>query len=71
MALTEKITCDQCGIVKGPANHWLLWYKVSFGIFIGPWDEDYVKNGHLCGERCAGVMLSKAVEDWGRGNGEA
>jgi len=69
MALTEKITCDVCDIIKDPANHWLLWYKTEFGIFIGPWDDEYKNNGHLCGESCAGKMLSKAIEDWGRGNG--
>ena len=73
MALAEKITCDQCGIVKGPANHWILWHKVGEPgtfIYFSPWDDDYTFKGHLCGESCAGKMLSKSIEEWGKRNGE-
>ena len=68
MALTEKITCDQCGIVKGPANHWILW---SNPLGFEPWGPEYVNLGHLCGESCAGKMLSKSIEEWGKRDGEA
>lgn len=70
MALSERIECDICGIVKGEANHWITYGRYP-ALNFKPWRDDYIDRGHLCGESCAGKMLSKAIEEWGRGNGEA
>ena len=74
MALSEQISCDICGVVKQQANHWILYHSVKGlvpTVYFTPWDYDYTFKGHLCGESCAHKMLAKAIEDWGRGNGEA
>jgi hypothetical protein len=65
MALTEKITCDHCGIVKGEANHWMLW-DLDLNPRFFPWSREYKNEdrGHLCGESCAGKLLSKAIAAW-------
>lgn len=70
MALTEKITCDQCGIVKGPANHWITYGRYP-RLNFSAWRDDYAERGLLCGESCAGKMLSKSIEEWGKRDGEA
>jgi hypothetical protein len=74
MAVTEKITCDICGIQKGEANHWMLWkpeialsgsHGEVGGIRFAPWHKDlYREYSHLCGEACASRLLAKSVEEW-------
>src|SRR3984957_15876966 len=74
MALTEKITCDICGIQKGEANHWMLWSTEFFmpgpngeigGIRFAPWHKDLYRDyHHLCGEACASKLLAKSVTEW-------
>lgn len=65
MALTENVTCDYCDIVKGKANHWILWDLQPHPRFL-PWSEKYKGEdyGHLCGESCAGKMLSRLIAEW-------
>lgn len=62
MALTEKITCDHCGIAKGEANHWILYSEgpISFE----PWSKAYTQLGHLCGDACASKLLSQTIAEW-------
>lgn len=66
MAVSEKITCDVCGIQKGEANHWIM---VHFGNgatprFL-PWDGQFREyDAHLCGESCAGKMLAQSIASW-------
>jgi hypothetical protein len=69
MALTEKITCDNCQIIKENSNHWMLWRVLNGGLFLSPWSKAYrnSKYGHICGSACASSMLSKSIGEWGTG----
>lgn len=76
--IEEKISCDQCGIQKKDANHWICLDDTPPGPLFAPWGDvtyrDYRK--HLCGEKCASVLLSRAIADWQQkameaANGEA
>jgi hypothetical protein len=66
MAITEKITCDVCGIERGPANHWIVSDndrangKLSFHI----WTKAYQEYGHLCGSGCATKLLEQQITVW-------
>ncbi len=57
----ESFTCDVCGTVKGPANHWWL-FGIEGGRFavFGPWDSRISDSElHICGEACATKKLSE------------
>lgn len=69
MACGEKVTCDVCGIQKGEANHWIMWLETQEGpgpgeVTFKPWTEHYQKWNHVCGESCAGKLLTKVVASW-------
>ena len=56
--------CDVCGVVRGEANHWILYSQAAPRGFIsfGPWSDDAAKtHGHLCGEQCANKLLHRRL----------
>lgn len=71
MAVTEKVTCDVCGVERQESNHWLV---ASSSIYDGvavrsefsvrPWDGEYRHLQHLCGEGCAGKLLAQKIAEW-------
>lgn len=66
--VTEKITCECCGIVKGDTNHWIM-YLTAFvdgklTIRFLPWTGKYKAFNHLCGEGCAQKVLSNVTSGW-------
>ena len=72
MAARVVITCDVCGVERGPSNHWLL-SKVELqmgrpaGITICNWNEELAKDDrykHICGIGDAIKLLSTAAEAW-------
>jgi hypothetical protein len=78
MAVSEQISCDVCGAVKGDTNHWLVAITpqpgteepeqkgIAFGtlnaLLSKAADEDDLKIEHLCGEACAHTRLSQFLE---------
>lgn len=75
MAELCTYTCDECGKLKGDANHWFfaLIFETGSGsaISISPWaargcesfimaDHQYRnRSSHLCSESCASKAMSK------------
>lgn len=61
MAITQQITCDVCGKVKGQVNHWWIADIVmNFQLFT--WSDDGAKQNnhiHLCGQECAVKKMSE------------
>jgi len=65
MAFSQKVTCDVCGIERGPSNHWILYIIAPAGnIIFSAWDASYRITGHLCGSGCAAKLLSQKIEEW-------
>jgi hypothetical protein len=68
MSFQTKCICDECGAIKGDANHWLVGRYPFFGdeIFfsIGLWTDAVAsKPGvlHLCGDACMQRALGRFV----------
>ena len=59
MAITQAITCDQCGKVKGDVNHWWL-YSFSGAFTAEPWGDKAEIFKHACGQEC----LTKALNEF-------
>jgi hypothetical protein len=73
MAELKTHVCDECGALKGGANHWFVAYTVATGagraFCVAPWDArrtgvmldircfDVVL--HLCSESCTSKAMSK------------
>jgi hypothetical protein len=61
--------CDECGRVKGEANHWYRATRLPGPRFvIVPWDTPLFRvpdpaatEQHLCGEGCATKALLRAM----------
>ena len=54
--------CDECGARRGPGNHWLELRRTPSGApYFREWTEEAMQPGvgHICGEACAHVVLSK------------
>jgi hypothetical protein len=64
MSYQQTFTCDVCGAVRGPSNHWLLSHMKEGGIFFAEWDMEEAIFGartHLCGETCAATHLTRFI----------
>lgn len=75
MAELHTVTCDQCGVTKGEANHWfkaVAWEVGHFEIMHfnkpllatlkeQPEHVTYAEILHLCSEQCAAKAMSKAI----------
>lgn len=66
MAITQAITCDVCGKVKGEVNHWYtaeIYGKSS--IYVRTWSEKSVEGAdqHLCGQECVIQAVNKWMQD--------
>jgi hypothetical protein len=65
--VTEKATCDICGVEKLESNHWVMVANASeFGVTFSPWDTETYRSylRHLCGEACAGKLLAQKIAEW-------
>jgi hypothetical protein len=69
MSQKQVFTCDECGVEKKETNHWVIGFigeppdSVTFVAWSARRAE--VKEAiHLCGEGCAGKVLSKAIAGW-------
>jgi hypothetical protein len=68
MAVTQQITCDVCGKVKGQVNHWWMFNVTHvlaeedyFNFEAKPWiDSEQDWTRHACGQEC----LLKALSQW-------
>ncbi len=70
MAIVNTVSCDECGAVRGEANHWFraLVFTFSGGrkFIIQEWQVELTPPSgdtelHLCSEQCAAKAMSKAI----------
>jgi hypothetical protein len=64
MSYQQIFTCDVCGAVRGPENHWWLARVVCAVIYFQTWnqrDAENAKATHLCGETCAATHLTRFI----------
>ena len=59
MAVQTSITCDVCGVVKGPTNHWWS-VGLDKGVFVcRSLDKAKENFKHVCGVEHAVVMFNR------------
>ncbi len=60
--IASSVTCEECGAVRGPGNHWLELRRTPSGApYFREWTYEAEQPGteHICGEDCAHLVLSK------------
>ena len=60
MSYERVCKCDNCGQIKGEANHWFVVAQVDSFISFAPVEYGDEENSkHLCGQKCAIEVLSR------------
>lgn len=63
MKLTAPYRCNYCDKLKGPANHWWLFWPTLGPVFqLSTWDTVSAERDpveHICGQECAAKALAK------------
>lgn len=66
MAISQTVTCDQCGKQKGAVNHWFCGYVSSaVGYMFTNFNPDLASNPQVesfCGRECAHKALAAWME---------
>lgn len=60
--IRSAITCEECGIERGSANHWFELRRTPSGApYFREWTYEAEQPGaeHICGEACAHKVLGK------------
>lgn len=60
--INRGITCDVCKKKRGPSNHWFELRRTITGApYFLEWtgESEDPGTGHICGEACAHVVLSR------------
>jgi hypothetical protein len=63
----DAFKCDQCGVLRGPSNHWLMSASATGGITFKPWEDHETGDTrlkHICGVSCAATLLSQTLDGW-------